>query len=166
MLCQVKKGVKNPMAVTIVYTEAKYRLSVGTLNLSTAVLKAMLVTSDYAVDRNHTVVDDGTLVCPSNFEVSGTGYVGGYEGGGRITLENVSVIIDEDTFRVRLFADDLIWSLINVGVIGGVILLAEIINTSDSESLLIGFTSAGGFPIPSDGGDLQVRWHVNGILAF
>lgn len=153
------------MAVTV-YTEAKYRLSVGTLDLSTAVLRAMLVTPDYVVDRSHTVVDDGTLVCPSNFEVSGTGYVGGYEGSGRRTLENVSVVIDEATFRVRLFGDDLTWSLINVGVIGGVILLAEIANTDDNKSLLIGFTNVGGFPIPSDGGDLQVRWNVNGILAF
>jgi hypothetical protein len=125
----------------------------------------MLVTPGYVVDPNHKFVDDGTLVCPSNFEVAGTGYIGGHGGTGRLTITNVSVVRDTGTFRIRVFGDDMLWSHINVGTVGGILVIREG-TADDTDSLLIGYTNEGGFPVTTDGGELQVRWHVGGILAF
>lgn len=149
----------------IVYNEAKYFLSTGVLNLATDTLKGMLVTTGYIVDPNHRVVDDGTLLAPSLFEVTGTGYIGGYKKSGRVEITNKSVVRDEVTFRVRLFGDDLLWSLINVGIVGGLLIIREG-TSSDTTSLLIGYTNEGGFPLTTDGGELLIRFHVNGILAL
>lgn len=150
---------------TVVYNEAKYLLSLGELNLLTDTLKAMLVTDEYVVDPNHGYVSDGTLVSPDQFEVDGTGYILGHGGSGRRTITNKIVEKDTGTSRVRLYGDDLSWNPINVGLIGGVILIREGTN-NDNASLLIGYTNEGGFPIFTDGGEFQLRWHENGILAF
>lgn len=149
----------------LIYNEAKYSLAVGTLDLSTDTVKAMLVTTGYIVDPTHAFVNDGTLVAPNQFEVAGTGYVAGWGGSGRREVLNKSVIRDTGVFRVRLFGDDLLWNLLNVGVVGGLILLREGA-ASDTDSLLIGYCNEGGFPVSTDGGELQVRWHINGILAL
>lgn len=149
----------------IVYNEAKYALTVGGLNLSTDTLKAMLVTVGYIPDPTHAFVDDGTLLAPNQFEVAGTGYIGGWGGTGRIEITNKLVLRDTDTFRVRLFGDNLLWNLINVGVVGGVIITREGI-TDDTTSLLIGYCNEGGFPVSTNGGELQIRFNVNGILAL
>ena len=153
---------------TIVYNEAKFRLVTRQLDLSTDTLKAILVTQGYIPDPNHTFVDDGTLVAPNQFEVGGTGYEGGFQGTGRREILNKLVIRDAATFRVRLFGDNVSWNPINVGLVGGVLVIREGLTSSDSDetSLLIGFTNEGGFPIPTDGGELQVRWNLNGIFAF
>lgn len=150
----------------LVYNEAKYFMATGSLNLLTDTLQAMLVTQGYIPDPNHKYVDEGTLVSPSEFEVAGTGYVGGFGGTGRRTITSKSLVRDANTFRVRLFGDNVTWNPINVGVVGGVLVIRPG-TTSDESSLLIGYTNEGGFPVPTDGGELQVRWNVaSGILAF
>lgn len=149
----------------IVYTEAKYKLGLGQLDLSSDTLKAILVTAAYNVDPNHKFVDEGTLVSPANFEAAGTGYIGGFGKTGRREILNKLVVFDSDTSKVRLFGDNLLWTSLNVGVVGGVIIIREGVS-SDSDSLLIGYTNEGGFPVPTDGGELQIRFHANGILAF
>jgi hypothetical protein len=149
----------------IVFNEAKYLLSLEQVNLLTDTLKVMLVTPGYIPDANHTYVDDGTILSPSNYEVAGTGYIGGWEGSGRRTVTNKSVIKDTNTSKTRLFGDDVLWNPINVGPVGGVVLFREG-EESDETSLLIGYTNEGGFPILTDGGELQIRWHTNGIYAM
>ena len=152
----------------IVYNEAKYFLSTKQLNLRDDVLKAMLVTQGYIPDPNQKFVDDGTIISPNQFEVAGTGYVGGFGGSGRKLISNKSVIRDTETFRIRLFGDNVSWSPLAVGIVGGILVIREGTTSSDSDSnaLLIGYTNEGGFPIPTDGGELQIRWNINGILAF
>ena len=153
---------------TIVYTEAKHQMSIGNLNLLTDKFKVMLVTTGYVPDRNHTFVDDGTLLAPGKFEVGGTGYIGTFGGSGRKEILNKSVVVDNSTFKIRLFGDNVTWSPINVGVVGGVVVIRESIisGANDSTSLLIGYTNEGGLPAPTDGGELQIRWHIGGILIF
>ena len=79
---------------TIVYNEAKYFLSTKQLNLQDDVLKAMLVTNGYIPDQNQAFVDNGTIISPNQFEVTGTGYIGGFAGSGRKTIANQSVVRD------------------------------------------------------------------------
>ncbi len=152
------------MALTV-YNEAKYLVSIGELNLSSDTLKVMLVTQGYIVDPNHTYADDGTLVSPAQYEVAGTGYIGGWNQTGRREILNKLVVRDPITSRIRLFGDYLIWNPINVGVVGGLIIVREG-ESSDDDTLLLGYTNEGGFPFPTDGGEIQVRWNTNGIIAF
>ena len=152
----------------VVYTEAKFQLSTKALNLETDLLKVMLVTNGYIVDPAHTFVTDGGFTAPGNFEVSGTGYTPGFGENGRQTLVNRTLVRDPATARVRLFGNNIIYPSINVGVVGGIVLLREgtATDSDDSNALLIGYNNEGGFPIITDGGELQIRWHINGILAF
>jgi hypothetical protein len=147
----------------VIYTHAKYLLATKQLDLATAPLKVMLVTPDYVADFAQKFIDDGTSLSASIFECSGTGYAGTFGGTGRKLLTNVSVIEDNDLNRVRLFADNTIWNPINVGLAGGFIIVTEV--TQDTDSPLLAYSNEG-FPLPTDGGELQLRWNINGIFAF
>jgi hypothetical protein len=148
----------------LVFNPARYAIFSQQLNLVEDVIKAMLVTPDFIPDPDMEFVDDGTVIAPINFEVNGTGYEPGVSGSGRVTLTGKLFTIDNNTDRSRFFATDLLWVPINVGPVGGTILIRE--GDDDTESLLISYTTSGGFPKNTDGGQLEVRWSPNGILAL
>lgn len=151
--------------VDLVYNEAKLRMLSGDILILTDPIKIMLVTPDYIPDPDHTFVDDGIDLSPVNFELDGTGYVAGFGSSDRLTLENRSLVRDDNTDKVRFFADPVDWNPISAGAAGAYIIIKE--DTSDSESPLIAYVSSGGFPIVTDGGELVITFSAsNGVFTF
>jgi hypothetical protein len=151
--------------VDLVYNEAKLQMWSGNILILTDPIKVMLVTPDYIPDPDHTYVDDGTELSPVNFELDGTGYVAGFGSSDRLTLENRSLVRDDNTDRIRLFADPVDWNPISAGVAGAYIIMKEV--TSDAESPLIAYVSSGGFPINTDGGELVITFNAtNGVITL
>ena len=100
------------------------------MDLSTATLKVMLLNSAYVPDADHQYADDLTA-----FEVTGTGYTGGFSGSGRKTLASASVTKDDALNEVRLDATNPTWSGLDVGTIGCAAIIHEI--TDDPSSPVI-----------------------------
>jgi hypothetical protein len=150
--------------VDLVYNEFKFQHASGTINLLNNTIKVMLVSDGYVPDPDHQFIDDGTIFAPAAFELTGTGYTPGFGGSGRRTLANKSITKDLATDRARFFADDIVWNPINAGVAGAAIIIREV--SGDSDSILVAYVLSGGFPILTDGGELQLRWSNSGIFSF
>lgn len=145
------------------YTPAKYQILSQNLNLITGSVKAMLVTPDYLPDPSQEFVDDGTISAASEFEISGTGYIDGFGGGGRKLLANKQLVEDDSFAVVRYIFDDLSWLGLNAGIVGGIVLILES-GTSDATSRLIAYRNSGGLPQLTDGSEFRVL--INQTLGF
>lgn len=151
--------------VDLVYNEAKFQIASGTINLLTDDLRVLLVTPNYIPDPDHSFVSDGVETSPINFELDGTGYVAGFDSDDRQALLNRSVVKDEDVDRARLFADNIIWNPISAGAAGAAIIFKSV--TADTDSPMIAYIQSGGFPLTTDGGELQLRFNsTSGVLTL
>jgi len=90
------------------YNKAKQLLSSADLDLASSDLRVLLV-DGYTVNAEHNFVS-----AVSSYEVSGSGYV-------RKQLINKSVSRDSINHRIKLTADDVLWTLANFQADGGVI---------------------------------------------
>lgn len=142
--------------------EAAYRIAVGTLNLSTDVLKLMLVNSSHVAVKTDVFVS-GVV----SSEIAATGYTGGFGGAGRLSMGR-SIAKDTTANKVRvIFAADA-----GFGAIGGALndtvagawLIKEM--TNDAGSLLVAYLSLAS-PIPTNGSTFTLtRDSVNGNLTM
>lgn len=148
--------------MSLVYNRAKKQLLDATINLTSATIKAMLVTAAYVANADHDFVSDG----PAANELSGTGYVAGYGGAGRKALSGKTVAEDDANDRGYWDANDLSWLAINAGTAAALILFVE--GAADASSTLIAYINTGGFPIVTNGGDMSVQWSNSpvGILQL
>ena len=147
------------------YTNAILKIMNQSLDLVDDTIKAMLVDDSYVFDHSHTFVSE---ILSS--EVSGTGYVSGYDGNGRKLLTGKSIDTGDESNNNKVYfkAGNLVWNGINVErVVKAIILFAE--ETSDSDSVLIAYKQEGGFPARiqvTDGHQLEVRWNENGLFSL
>lgn len=120
-------------------------------------VNAILVGSTYSADKATDVYvgDIATLG-----ELSGTGYTGGHGGSGRKALTSRACNISAG--YIRLDAADLTWSAINAGTINGVVIAIK--GASDAASILIGFIDL--TDTVTNGGDITIQWHADGIFEF
>ena len=151
--------------VDLAYNNARFEILSNTLALLTDDIKVMLVTPDYIPDPDHVFIDDGIVGSPVNFELDGTGYVAGFGSSDRQSLQTKSLVTDNNNNLVRFFADSVIWNPISAGVAGAAIIIKEV--TGESDSILIAYVQSGGFPIPTDGGELNLNWNsTTGIFTL
>jgi len=148
----------------LAYNLGKQRILSGTINLSTHVIKAMLVTSSYVADANHDFVDDGGADDPIDHELSGTGYTAGFAGSGRITLTTKTFEEDDTNNRAEFHAADLAWPGIDAGIAAGIVIYRHL--TSDALSTLLCYIDDGGLPITTNGGQIDVTWNAEGIYQI
>lgn len=146
-----------------VYNRAAYNIARGNLNLSSATLKMMLVTSAYTPNRDHDFIDMGGASDPADAELSGTGYAAGFGGAGRKTVANKAFSEDDANDRGEMDCDDITWPGINAGIAAAAILIRE--NTTDADSDLIAYFDSG-FPKTTNGGDLTLVVNAEGLLHF
>jgi hypothetical protein len=118
----------------------------GRINWLSDTIKAALVTTTYVADR-----DDTTASAFSGAELSGTGYVGGFGGAGRLVLAGKSLTTDNVNNRSTFGATNPVWAAINAGTAHAIVLLKEV--TTDSDSLLIAYLD-GVADQPTVGGQL------------
>ena len=145
------------------YNRAAKEIADDTISLSSATLKAMLVTSTYTFNRDHDFVDMGGASDPLDAELSGTGYVGGLGGAGRKTLAGKAFSEDDANDRGELDVNDIVWTAINAGTAAAVIIIIE--GGSDAASKLICYIDSG-FPVTTNGGDLTLQVNSEGLMHF
>ena len=150
------------------YTGAILRIMNQTLDLINERIKVMLVNETYVFDPSHVFVNE-----ISDSEVSsvtnepGYGYVDPLSGRKLIDGKILTTLDDNsnETNRVYFKANPTItWDKINVGRVKAAILFAE--RTDDNDSVLIAYKQEGGFPIPTDGHQLVIRWNNRGLFSL
>lgn len=140
---------------SIIYDSAKKAFLDGTIT-SGSTIKAMLVGTGYTADAGHVYVSSA-----SGYELSGTGYTGGYGGSGRKTLASKTVTVDSVESRAVFDAADLTWTSISAGTAAAVVLVVET-GGSDATSLLVAYCDIPDYV--TDGGNLAVTWPDSGIF--
>lgn len=130
----------------------------GTVDLLTDTLKVMLVNGSYTPNKDHNFASS-----LNTYELTGTGYVGGYGGSGRKTLASKTVTQD-DTNDVAVFdAGDITWTAINAGTAAYAAIIKEVTNDAASPVLAVIDLSP---DVVTNGGDLTIQWGAGGILSF
>ncbi len=151
--------------MSFLYNLAKKEMLDGTIDLLTDTIKVMLVTSSYVANADDDLVDAGGANDAVDHELSGTGYTAGWSNSGRKTLGTKAISEDDPNDRAEFDAADLTWSAINAGTAAAAILIKEG-GADDTTSRLIAYIDTGGFPIVTNGGDLNVNWNAEGILQW
>ena len=129
----------------------------GGIVLLTDTIKVMLVSPTYTFDPDHAFVSS-----VNTWELSGTGYVSGFGGGGRQALSSKTVTKDLVNDKAFFDAADLVWTSINAGTIGWCILIKEI--TNDAASKLIAALDPVDYA--TTGANVTVSWATTGIFEF
>lgn len=149
-----------------VYNAAATRVLNGALNLSTATLKMMLVTSSYTANR-----DDEFVSAASAAEISATNYTGGFGGAGRKTLTGQTVTKDNTNDRAELDVNDVTWTALggaSNATIAAILVIKE--NTNDADSWLVAYydtvTGTPSLPFTTNGGDLTLNINVEGLIQL
>jgi hypothetical protein len=96
-------------------------------------------------------------------EVSGSGYVGGFGGSGRQALSARYIKVEPNSDQVALAAQNVVWPSLNVGMIGGVMIVA--VGASEGSSLLIAWIESG-FPRATNGGAIEIAWPAGNVILL
>src|SRR5690606_19576027 len=143
---------------SVFYSAAKKKLCDGTIEWLSDTIKCALVGSGYTPNADHEFMSE--ITDSPTAELSGTGYVGGFNGSGRKTLASKAINVDNANDRAEFDAADLTWSGINAGTVEYLVLLVEV--TTDADSHLICAIDVSSFV--TNGGDLTVTWNNEGIF--
>lgn len=124
-------------------------------NLESDTIKVALIASGYTADNAHNTMSEVTN------ELSGTGYTSGFAGSGRKTITTPAITEDDTNDLAKFSGDNLTWTSINAGTAIGMVVYEHI--TNDATSPLLCWID-GGFPVVTNGGNLNVNWSANGIF--
>lgn len=144
------------------YNSGSMNLWDGTIDLLTNALAKLGFydnTGTYAADRDDDLADEGGAADFVDAEPDGTGYAGGYGGSGRKALSSKTITVNKVSDRAEFDAADVTWTGIDVGDLGGMVLLVEdALGTAgnDSETRLVSHHDTN-FPITTNGGDLTMQ---------
>jgi len=144
---------------SITSNKVRALLLTGGIDLDTNTLKVMLVGTGYTPDKDHNFAD--SITGGSTKELSGTGYTGGFGGGGRKTLASVAVTQDDATDKAYLDAADVTWTAIDAGTVAYAVVIREV--TADSDSPIIVVVDIAP-DVVTNGGDYTIQWAADGIL--
>ena len=128
--------------------------------LADAKVKWMLIAStSYAADRDDDLVDAAGANDAIDHEMSGTGYVAGYNGAGRHVLASRSITINKTSDRSEFDAADETWTAIDAGTVEQALVIKEDhlgVAGNDTETRVISHHDTN-FPITTNGGDLTIQ---------
>ena len=133
------------------------------MDLIVDTVKVMLVTSSYVADRDNDFIEEGADDA-NEHEISGTGYTAGFAGAGRLTLGSKTITVDKGNDRGEFDCANLVWTGINAGTPSQMLVIEEI--TNDLASVLHAHVDSGGFPIVTNGGDLNVTINAEGLIQL
>lgn len=155
---------------SFLYNKWKEMCLKGTADFTSGTWKVMLVTSGYAPDKDHLVVDDGVSASsarPGQNEISTTNYAPGFAGAGRGTLAGIVVTQDNTNDLANLAATNQTFTSIGPPTggptVAGAILYKHV--TNDAASNLVAFFD-GGMPQTVNGGNFVVSWNASGVLKI
>ena len=98
-------------------------------------------------------------------EVTSTGYTGGFEGAGRLTLASMAIAIDQGNSRAEVDCADITWTAISQAAAETWVsfLVAKEL-TSDAASPLIAHLEPTGVPLTPNGSDIKITINAEGLL--
>ncbi len=120
----------------------------GTINLTSNTIKMLLVDDTHVPEPD----DDFISTSIAADELSGSGYVGGFNGSGRKTIASKVFSTDDANDRAEMTADPVTWLAIDAGTAATAILVKEV--SADSDSIPIAFLDHA--DIVTDGGDVTI----------
>jgi len=140
------------------FNEGKRRILDGSINLQSDTIKMMIILGTYSPDPDHKYISE-----ISAYELSGTGYTGGFGGSGRKITTNKVFAKDTGSDFASFTADRMVWSPLTLaGEVSTALLVKEV--TSDADSYLISWHT---FPaIVPVAMYLEVVPNVAGILRI
>lgn len=141
---------------SLLYLQGLRRLLDGTWAWPSSAFKAMLVSDAYQPDNEHEYASSVAA-----YELSGTGYAGGYGGAGRKTLASKTLTVSAAKDRILFGAADLTWTALDAGTVGGMVLLVEA-GGSNATSPLLAFLELADYP--THGSDYVVVWPDSGTF--
>jgi hypothetical protein len=127
----------------------------GGVDVETDPVKSALIASGYTAAATHNTMSEVTN------ELDGTGYQTGYAGSGRKTHGTKAVTEDDGNSLAKYTAANLSWTAINAGTAIGMVVYGH--GASDAASPLLCWVD-GGFPVATNGGNLNVNWASNGVF--
>jgi len=148
-----------------VYNTAAVEMWSDVVDLLNDTIKAMLCTSSYVANRDDDVVDAAGADDPVDHELSGTGYAAGWGGSGRKTLASKTITVDKANDRAEFDCADLQWASINAGTAAQMLIIKEGV-ADDTTSRLIAHIDTGGFPVVTNGGNLNVTINAEGLIQL
>lgn len=120
-----------------------------------------LETDDEDVDET-TVA---TLLAGAAVEVTSTGYTGGFEGAGRLSLASKVIAVDQANDRAEFDCADITWTaIIQAGSETWVSFVIADELTSDALSYLIAHLEPSGVPLTPNGSDIKITIDAEGLL--
>lgn len=132
------------------YNRAKYLAAKGDLDLDTADLRAMLVTSSYTFNADHDFVSDVVAN-----EISASGYA-------RQTLGGHAVTLDDTNDRAYADFNDVAFGAIASGATSAKLIVYKQV-TNDSDHVLVGCYD---FAVVTNGGTVTAQINTGGLLRF
>ena len=130
----------------------------GTVDLLTDTIKVVLVNASYTPDKDHDFLSD-----VNTYELSGTGYAGGFAGSGRKTLASKTVGKNDSTNVANFDAADSSWTAINAGTAAYAIIGKEV--TNDAASPIFACIDLNP-DVATNGGDYSIAWDAAGLFTF
>jgi len=139
--------------------EAHFR---GTLSMSTDTINVAFVSTAYVADKDHEYFKiAGSTVDPATLESTGAGY----STGGAVLASKASTY--SSTGDLAIFdAANSTWGGLDIGTIGGAVIYKVEAATSDAVLIAYINSTAAGFPLVTNGGDLTIQWSTGGILTM
>jgi hypothetical protein len=125
----------------------------GALALATADVRVLFLKDTYTFDPDHQFVADLT---PGTHEISVAGY-------SRQALANQTTTQDNVNNRAEADADDPDFGALTAGeTIAAAVYYVQV--TNDADSYLIGYQDTGGYPLPTNGGNVKIQHNAEGWL--
>jgi len=119
----------------------------------TADIRVLFLKSTYTFDPDHQFVGDLT---PATHELSVAGYA-------RQALATQTTTQDNINNRSEADSDDPDFGALTSGqTIASAVYFVQV--TNDADSWLIGFVDTGGFPLPTNGGNVKIQHNAEGWL--
>lgn len=135
------------------YNIATFKALKGLFDLSALDVRVLFLKSTYTFDPDHQFVADLT---PGSNEVSVAGYA-------RQALATQVVTQDNTNNRAEADADDPDFGALTSGqTIAAAVYYTFV--TNDADSWLIGYVDTGGFPLPTNGGNVKIQHNSEGWL--
>lgn len=123
----------------------------------TATVKTALSTSTHVPNKDDEFYDDAGADDLIDGELSGSGYTAGGD-----AMGGESMAYDAANDRVEFDATDAAWTAIDAGTAAQATVQKHT-GTATTSPVLVNVDS-GGFPIVTNGGDLDIQWNVEGIF--
>lgn len=139
---------------SVVYPKAKEALLQGSINLSSATVKAILVdTADYTYNAAHDFFDDITTA--------------GRVGASGATTRASGVTLGSKTFTNGVFdAADAVLTAVTGDPCEAIVIYIDD-GSADATSRLIAYIdTATGLPVTPNGADITITWNASGIFAL